>query len=102
MGARLVPELGIAVYNSLKEQQQEAFSKIIGARANVSQSSFYNVYRTRIFNDAERRTLSERTFFLLEFSHYLEGKTSPELTAFFDSLKKQTVLDSDSGDNSTA
>ena len=91
--ARLVPELGIAVFHHLDDAARAKFSQLVGAIANVSQTEFYRVFRKSVTDPKIRRNLVERAIFVNEFRKYLKGTSA--MSDYFDGIKKKTVIHSD-------
>lgn len=89
---RLAIETGIALYNSLSYQNRETFNRIIGKNADISSNEFYEAYRRRIVNPAERRRAVLRSFFVKGFIDHLQKKNNAVLNAYYDGLKKKRVL----------
>ena len=90
--SRVIAELGISLYNSLKREDYDSFLRLMGDRINISEADFYRQFKNSVSDARERQDMMGRILFLREFNTYLAGVSSGTIKEFFEGLEKKTAI----------
>jgi hypothetical protein len=93
---RVIVQVGAANFLGLSAPKKQIFRNLLGRKLNVSDLQFYKYFGRRSAGAEDKRSVLERTMFIKCFMDYLDGKASPTMTEFFDSLKKKPAISEES------